>query len=48
MEFDELNFVLQGKFDVESVSMLWHYGVLTHCGLLTPYGDIELSQQWFR
>ena len=22
--------------------------ILTHCGLVTPYGDTELSQHWFR
>ena len=22
--------------------------VLTHCGLVTPYGVIELGQDWFR
>ena len=21
---------------------------LTHCGLMTPYGDIDLGQHWFR
>ena len=24
------------------------YNLLTHCGLVTPYGVIDLGQQWFR
>ena len=31
---------------------MWHYGdillPLTHCGLATPYGDIDLGQYWPR
>ena len=27
-----------------SLRLLW----LTHCGLVTPYGDIDLRQHWFR
>ena len=30
--------------------LLFHavYHQLTHCGLVTPYGDIDLGQHWLR
>ena len=36
-EFEMLTFLLPG-----------HCLVLTHCGLVTPYGDKDLGQHWFR
>ena len=26
----------------------WYIQNLTHCGLMTPYGDIDLGQHWLR
>ena len=28
--------------------MIWNNGLSTHCGQVTPYGNIDLGQQWFR
>ena len=44
-----LNFQCHALNTVESSrSILYIYMALTHCGLVTPYGDIDLSQQWLR
>ena len=30
------------------VYMLLHWLILTHCGLVKPYGNLDLGQHWFR
>ena len=30
------------------LTKFYGHNVLTHCGLVTPYGDIDLGQRWFR
>ena len=35
------------SLDHSNLLLVWFW-VLTHCGLVTPYGDIELYQYWFR
>ena len=27
--------------------MIWNNGLLTDCGQVTPYGNIDLGQHWF-
>ena len=39
----------QGPCNVtKAVRWLSSHNCLTHCGLVTPYGDIDLSQDWFK
>ena len=35
------------KIFVKQVTLLLHVD-LTHCGRVTPYGGIDLGQQWLR
>ena len=49
----EINAILFKKMHVKMLYAKWHlfsFGLneLTHCGLVTPYGDIELCEQWLR
>ena len=30
------------------IAYMYGFGMLTHCGLVTPYGDIDLGQHWLR
>ena len=37
------------KLDLNEITeMTFVQTFLTHCGLVTPYGDMELGQHWLR
>ena len=52
----QLSWFIQGFWYLDSchilIDELKYYGPnetsLTHCGLVTPYGDIDLGQHWLR
>ena len=38
---------VESQLMLQNTIMLWEY-VVTHCSLVTPYGDRDLGQQWLR
>ena len=37
-----------GQMHIQCINSLGAISVLTHCGLVTPYGDRDLGQHWLR
>ena len=37
-----------GLTEVTDISQMMPDNSLTHCGLMTPYGEIDLGKHWLR